>query len=203
MGGFLGIGGSSAKTDRGRQLGGFNAEWNVFNSGFPFSQGQIDKSQSTTAQGNQTLADPLSYWKNILSGDRTAVSAATAPANNAVTDQADAMRRELAATGTARGGGTAGAQQQIQTRQRGKLADNVFAAQPAAAQGVTDIAKTQLNQGQQQMVQGLQALGLSLEAATAIVTGSTASRSQSYAQSPARAPEYLLGTALAGMIGGG
>ena len=211
MSGFLGIGGNSATTDRSNQLAGINANWNVFNAGMPLSQAQSTSGQSSTATGQSTLGTSLgslgsadSFWKSILSGSPTATAAAAAPATNAALAQADASKAQQASMGTARGGGVAGTNQQLDTQTRANIDNSVFGVRPAAAAQETQlgtaeagVGATQANIGNQQMLQALRALGLSESAANEIVNSSIASRPTSIQANPTNAvPSVLLNSAL-------
>lgn len=126
MGGFLGIGGSSAKTDRGIELGGFGKLSNIFNVG-------LNAAQSGIGAGQQALGNVTNYASNILSGNRPAVSAAVAPETAAARSASDAAARQLATSGTARGGGVAGTNQQRQNETRAQVNQAIFKARPEAA----------------------------------------------------------------------
>lgn len=125
MGGFLGIGGSSAKTDRANVLTGFSSLKNIFNTGFSSGTGDVG-----SAEG---------YWKNILSGNRTSVAQAAAPTTNAVLAQSDAAKRAAVAGGTARGGGTAATNADANARAAKTVDDALFGARGGAA---GELAKT-------------------------------------------------------------
>lgn len=137
IGGFLGIGGSSAKTDRKEQLTAYSDLHNVFSFALPAGE-------SSFKAGQSQLGDAASYWKGILSGNRTAVNAATAPAANAARTSADAAKRQISTSGTARGGGTAGANQQVNDKTRATIDDEIFGARGDAAKETAKIGGTEL-----------------------------------------------------------
>jgi hypothetical protein len=138
MGGFLGIGGSAAKTDRKEQLTAYSDLHNVFSFALPAGE-------SSFKAGQSQLGDAASYWKGILSGNRTAVNAATAPAANAARTSADAAKRQIATSGTARGGGTAGTNQQVNDKTRATIDDEIFGARGDAAKATAAIGGTELS----------------------------------------------------------
>lgn len=154
MGGFLGIGGSSAKTDRKTELQGFGDLSNVFNFGMDTSGQEQKTGQDITNQGldvTKTGLGDLStsddYWKKLLSGDRTTMAQAVAPEQNAVQTQSDAGRADAARTGTARTGGTAGATQTAHDATMAKVDNLLFSARPTAATQVADIGKSEAGIG--------------------------------------------------------
>lgn len=176
MGGFLGVGNSSAKTDRGNQLAGVNANWDVFNRGLPLSDAQSTAGTATTNQGLQGIGDSMAYWKKILSGNQTAVGAAAAPVVNQANQQDDAARRQQAQLGTARGGGVNAANQQAETGRMTTANNAVINAQPAAATSLEKAGTDVASVGSQQLTKALQALGLSEGAASELVDSSIKSR---------------------------
>lgn len=167
MGGFLGIGHSSAKTDRGNQLAGQQNLSNVFNYALPTGTAQ-------ESQGSQDLSTSSNYWKSILSGNRANVTQAVAPETNAVRSASDASARQQAAEGTARGGGTNATNQQRQTTAQSKVDDAIFAARPKAAEEEQKVAGTELSNAQN-------LLGLGTQAEEFNTQLSETSRGQSYA----------------------
>lgn len=150
MGGFLGTGGSSAKTDRKTELQGFGDLSNVFNFGMDTSGAEQKTGQDITNKGLDVTKSGLGdlsasgdYWKKLLSGDRTTMAQAVAPESNAVETQADAGRMDAARTGTARTGGTAGATQTAHDITMAKVDNLLFGARPTAAAQVADIGKAE------------------------------------------------------------
>jgi hypothetical protein len=137
MGGFLGIGHSSAKTDRSIQLGAMQDMKNVFNYALP-------QAQTAQATGQESLGKAGDYWSKILSGSRPAMQQAVAPETNAVRAGADAQKRQLAAMGTARGGGTSAVSQQRDTDTMAKIDNLLFGARPEAAKETAKIGGAEL-----------------------------------------------------------
>lgn len=180
MGGFMGIGNSSAKTDRGNTLGGWNAEWqnlaterNAYGQLFPAG---VQQGQTGTAN----LGQAGDFWKNIL-GSRQSATAAIAPQTNQIAAQADAMRQAQANLGTSRGGGTSGANQQQQQQLAEQTQNTILNAQPQAAQQLGQVGVEQQNAANAQLHAALTALGMSDADAQNIVETSIKSRPESIA----------------------
>jgi len=180
MGGFLGIGNSSAKTDRGNQLAGINAEWNVYNRGLPQFEASTAGANATRNTGLNTLEQAKGYWQNLMNPNRAMAIQQASPAINAVQQQADAQRRQLGEMGTNRGGGVNAAMQQLNSSEQADI-NNIVAGttkdqRAQAAAGLTQVGQAQTNVGSQQMHDALQALGISKEVADEIVDSSIRSR---------------------------
>ena len=141
MGGILGIGGSASKTDRQHQLQGYGDLQNVFNYGIPAGQ-------AGQQQGQSDLGDASNFWQKILGGDRSAISAALSPEISSITSQNDQNRKQQAAMGTARGGGTNAQNQQQQQVEQGQITNLINGARPQAAQQVQGIGTTELSNSQ-------------------------------------------------------
>lgn len=120
---------------------GFGDLSNLFNFGLDTSKSLLGSGTKDVGTGTSALTTSLDYFKRLMSGDRAVTAQATAPESNAVLSQADAQRRNRVATGTARGGGVAGANQQQQDDTMAKIDNFLFGARPAAAQQVTNIGK--------------------------------------------------------------
>jgi hypothetical protein len=121
----FGVGNKSVKTDRSNEL----AAWgNLKNT-----------AASTGAEGADATGQAMKYLTSILSGSPTAVAGAVAPTTNANAAQADAQRRQIAATGTARGGGTNALQQQSNDILSGKTTDAISSAVPGAASTLSSL----------------------------------------------------------------
>ncbi|MGH7182113.1 MAG: hypothetical protein ACREJN_09065, partial [Nitrospiraceae bacterium] len=179
MGGFLGIGNSSAKTDRGNQLAGVSADWNVYNKGLDTAQKQLPTGMGNEAAGAMGLDTASNYWRGITQGNRTSLTSAAAPVANAALDTSDAAKREQATMGTGRGGGVNAANQQAQTQTQKNITDATQAAQGAGAQQLGAVSTQQANVGHQQLTEALQSLGLSADVAKEIIDSSRASRETS------------------------
>jgi hypothetical protein len=85
-----------------------------------------------------------SYYQNLLSGSRPAIMQAEAPEINATLNQSDAAKRQLAARGTARGGGTAGTNQQVGTSTQAQIDNALFGARPGAAGALGSLGTSEL-----------------------------------------------------------
>lgn len=131
--GFMGLGGSSAKTDRSTYLQGQGALNNVFNYALP--------------TGESATSEAANYNSKILSGDRAAVTQAEAPEINAVTGQADQAKKQQAAMGTSRSGGVNAGNQQRQTQVQGAVTDLIDKARPQAAASQASIGANTLGLG--------------------------------------------------------
>lgn len=140
MGGFLGIGGSGSNTDRKQQIAGYGDLSNIFNTG-------LDTGKSNVAQGTSDLGQSAGYDSKLLNGDRSTILQAISPEVSSITGQADAARRQQAALGTSRGGGTNANNQQIQQREQGAISNAVGGVQPQAAQSLAGIGGTEAGLG--------------------------------------------------------
>lgn len=185
MGGWLGIGNSSGRTDRSNQLGGINAEWNVYNRGLPFSDTDRQSGLDTVKTGMGTLDEAKKKWEAVTSGvvNKPAVMRAAAPAIETLNTGSDAARAQQAEMGTARGGGVNEANQAAESDRIAKTADIVGQAtaqqqnvDAAGAQGLSGIGTAQTTVGQRQLAQALSELGLSGEVAQEIIESSIKSR---------------------------
>lgn len=176
MGGFLGIGGSSAKTDRGNVLTGFSNLKNLFNWGLPFASKTATAGTGTTEAGLSDLNKSGDWYKQLLSGSRAAVNQAVAPETSAVLSQSDADKRQLANMGTARGGGVAATNQQRKADTMAKVDQMIFGVRPNAASGVADVGSREASVGQQQIMNANQTAGISEYAANDLTRNATQSR---------------------------
>lgn len=136
MSGFFGAGGTNSR-QQNQSIGNLN---NLFNFG-------LGGAKSALNTGNSALGAATSYFSKILSGNRPAMQQAVAPETNAVLSQNDAARRQQSTMGTARGGGTAGANQQQKTNMMAQIDNLLFGARPGAAKETADIGKTQVQEG--------------------------------------------------------
>jgi hypothetical protein len=118
--GFLGVGEPSSVGASKSNLR------NIFNFAMPAAKGAI-------GQASQDLGASSNYWQNLLTGNRQATAAATAPQTNTANAQADASRRQQAAMGTARGGGTASTNQTQKDATLAKIQTMLFGQRSQAA----------------------------------------------------------------------
>jgi hypothetical protein len=166
MGGFLGIGGASWKTDRGIQLDAMQKMKNVFNYALPQATGQ-------QAAGTESLDKAGDYWKRLLSGNRTVATQAVAPETNAIRTGADARKRQLGEMGTARGGGVNEASQRLETDTAAKTDSAILGARPEAAKETASIGRTQLEDASR-------ILGLGADVSTSLASEARLARKQDY-----------------------
>jgi len=171
MGGFLGIGGSASKTNRKEQLTSMSELHNVFNFALPTAE-------SGVSQGQGDLSTAGDYWKKLLTGNRATMEAATAPEANAIRAGSDAQKRQQAAFGTARGGGTAGANETRATDTQAKVDNLITGVRPEAAKETAKIGGAELQAA-------LNALGLGETSAIDLGKLATDAKSQSDANNAA------------------
>jgi len=194
MGGFLGIGNSSAKTDRGAQLGARQGLWNIFGYGLPQGQQQQTAGQQTigqalqgTQQARSTLQQPASYWQRLLTGGRPDIAQLSAPSVNAAQAGSDAAARQAATFGTSRTGGATAVQAEApQTTQKNIddiINQNLMGGRAAGAKGLEGISQQegalagqQAQIGDVQLANSLRLLGLSDDAINQILGNATTSR---------------------------
>jgi len=140
--GFLGIGGSSSKTDRTNQLNATTGAFDVFNQG-------LGNSGAAQTAGNSDLSAATNYWRSLLSPGRTQAVQNAAPATNAVIAQSDAQRNQSGEFGTGRTGGTAAANQQADTAKNTSIDniinENLIGGKTTAAQGLQSAGSTELS----------------------------------------------------------
>jgi hypothetical protein len=176
MSGFLGIGGNSAKTDRSNQLQATTDLTNVFGYGLGTGQNQ----EST---GASTLSNAGDAFKSFLSSTapgRTQTIASAAPAINAATAGADALKRQESTSGTGRTGGTAELNKE-QGATTDATVDNIISNQLGLGQKLTQekqIAGAQglAGVGAAEESNAANLLGLGTNAETSILDNSTKSR---------------------------
>ncbi len=186
MGGILGIGGSSQKTDRANQLQQVQNETNLFNYG-------IAGGEQAQATGQADLGDASQYFKSLLTAGRTDTAARAAPAINSTLAQKDAAERNAAATGTARTGGAAAQQAEAGTK-AGSEIDNIINANLIGGQkeGAAGLA----NAGTAELSNSLGLLGTAGQATSNVLNSSIQSRQID--PNPAGSIGSLLGQLLLG-----
>lgn len=164
MSGLFGSHGS-VKTDRNAQLQSFSDLSNVFNFALPTAQAEQKKGDATLDSALSSLGLSSDYFQKILSGNRADVTQAVAPTTNAITERSDAEKRQQAASGTARGGGVAGENQQIQDKTNAAVDKTIAEARPDAAKANADIASRIAGIGGERLSAALSALGIGTTAA--------------------------------------
>lgn len=176
----FGIGGSSAKTDRGETLKGYGDLSSIFDFGSNTAKTDTATGTNTTASGTSALGTALGYFKNLLSGGRNTAMAAIAPTVNAAQSQNDAQRRAVAASGTSRGGGTAGVEQQADDKMNAGVDNDLMQARSGAAGGVAQIGNDLAKVGTQEQGLGIDAAGVADKSAQQLTGDSIDSRPASY-----------------------
>ena len=141
MGGFLGIGGSSAKTDRADQLQTDQNLFNIFNYSLP-------QAQAGEAAGTANLGTASNYFQKLLTAGRTQTAQNAAPAVNAALAGGDAQRRAEASGGTGRTGGTTDANRTAATGTQSNI-DSILNStlqtqKKEGAQGLAQVGGTEL-----------------------------------------------------------
>jgi hypothetical protein len=180
MGGFMGIGGSSAKTDRGQTLGDYGKLNNVFSQGMAIGNQQETAGQGMVQNAQSTLAPAETYYRNLLTAGRTQTAEQAAPAIQGALAQSDAAKRESAATGTSRSGGTAAANAEAGSK-TGATIDNIInenlmGGKKAGAEGLMGVAKDKAVLGNMTLANAMQALGLGAGASEDTLAASIGSR---------------------------
>ena len=140
MSGLIGLfGGNSAKRDRSEELDTYGQLNNVFNQGM----GQASKNDTL---GTNDTGTASSFYKGVL-GNRTAATQAVAPEIANATSANDASKKQLATSGTARGGGTAGVNQTRDQNTQGQIDQMLFGAREGAAAGEAKIGAGETTAG--------------------------------------------------------
>lgn len=206
MGGFLGIGGNSANTDRANQL---QDTQNIFNQiiGYtqPKGEAALNAGLGTLKSAQSALAAPTAYWQSQLAPGRQQAAQNAAPATNAVQEQTDAIRNQEAAMGTGRGGGTASQNREASTMSAKAIDDiinqSMMGGRQGAAQGLTQAAATEGGIGGTEARTGGDLLSLAQAGNVDLLNNATASRPVSEQINQQTAAGY--GNALGGLIKAG
>ena len=179
MGGLLGalvglggtlagqLGGSSAKRDRSDYLNAATNLRNVYNWALPAGQSAFATGQQGVSAGQGNLGTAASYLKSLESGGPASTNAALAPERAQVMSANDAAKRQLAASGTARGGGVAGINQQRDAVAQAAIDQGLFQVRPAAAGELAKVGAEQGQLGLGETALGTETAGLGAETATA------------------------------------
>ena len=183
MGGFMGIGGSSAKTDRNQTLGDYGKLNSVFSQGMAIGNQQETAGQGMIQNAQTTLGPASDYYKSLLTAGRTQTAEQAAPAVQGALAQSDAAKRESAATGTSRSGGAAEAHAEAGSKTGATIDDiinkNLMGGKAAGAEGLTTVAKDQAVMGNMTLTNAMQALGLGAGASEDTLAASIGSRMDS------------------------
>jgi len=195
MGGIAGdlgniVGGSAAKTDRKNELAGFGDLSNLFNFGMSSGKSETNQSQGLLGQAGQ-------YYSSLLSGNRQATLSAVAPTVTAANAQTDAAKRGIAASGTARGGGSNATTLTLDDQKRSTIDNAISGAKAGAAGGATSVGGTMASQASN-------LLGMGANAATNLTSIASGSREESndLHQQSVDAASSLTNYALDALFGG-
>jgi hypothetical protein len=172
-------GGSSAKTDRSNELTSYSDLKNIFNFGLPFGQDAATQGQAGYKAGQGDLGTAAGYLKSLTSGGRAATAQAIAPEVASVTSANDAAKRQLATSGTARGGGVAGVNQQRDADAQAQIDQALFNVRPKAAGELAQVGSAEGQLGLGETGEGLKAAGLAEDAATNLGALASKNRAQS------------------------
>ena len=187
--GFLGIGGSSATTDRANELSGLQSQWNIYQSGLNL-EGQTNQTgQQLQGQGQQNLGNAANYWNSLLTAGRTQTAQNSAPAIDAAVAGSNAQRTQGAQFGSGRSGGTAAGNQEAATNTQSNIDNiintNLVGGRQAGAQGLQGVGGTELAAGTSSINQALSALGISGNAGENVATDAQSTYAASKANSDA------------------
>lgn len=164
MGGFLGIGGSGANTDRGNILSGIQSQWGVFNQGMGLENQLNTSGQNFQKQGQGNLNSAADYWNNLLTAGRTQTAQNSAPAVNAAVEGANAQRTAGAQFGSGRSGGSAANNATAATGTQSNIDniinENLVGGRQAGAKGLQSIGGEELAAGTSAIGQAENALGI-------------------------------------------
>jgi hypothetical protein len=204
MGGFLGIGHSSGKTDRANQLSATQGQWNVFNQGMAVGTSGEASGTGTLDSAKSTLAPAEKYYQDLMTAGRTQTASNAAPAVNATLAGADATRKAEGEFGTGRSGGTVAANRTAATTSQGGIDNiinqNLVSGKAAGAQGLQSVAGQKTAIGSEELHNAMAAMGLSSGAIGDMVKTSMESRGLSFDINSATQAQWgqLIGTLLSG-----
>lgn len=136
----MGIGHSSEKTDRANELSGMAGLKSIFNYG-------MNAGSSLIGAGTSGVNAATGYLKNILSGNRNAVTAAVAPQANQVRAASDAAKRQTDTLGTARGGGVASTNEMRDSATQGKIDEAILGERSKAAGALGNLSLGEVGAG--------------------------------------------------------
>lgn len=187
--GFLGIGGSAATTDRANELSGLQSQWGIYGQGLNLLDQTNQTGTKLQEQGQGSLNDASTYWKNLLTAGRTQTAQNAAPAVNAAVAGSNAQRTQGAQFGSARSGGTAAGNQQAATNTQSNIDniinENLVGGRAEGAKGLQSVGGTELAAGGSSINQALNALGISGNAGENVATDALGTYSDSAARSAA------------------
>lgn len=96
-------------------------------------------------KGTQSLDQVTKYFQTLLGGDRAELMKSVAPEANAARSGADAAKKEQATKGTARTGGTADFNQQVEDEVRKQIDTLIGQMHSNSANALKGVADTELN----------------------------------------------------------
>lgn len=131
-------GGKEKKEDRAAQT----KAWANLNEIFGISKETAGK---FGAKGTAATDAAQNFWQTILSGSRQQLAEAVAPEASAARAAADAAKRQEGAMGTARGGGTAAANRELDDRTRAQIDSLIGRIRPAAAGALQSIGAEEIS----------------------------------------------------------
>jgi hypothetical protein len=167
------VGNSSMKRDRQETLSSFTDLHNVFNFG-------MSNATAQQGAGAANLNKAGDYYSKLLSGNRPATLQAIAPQTAAINEATDAQRRQQSTSGTARGGGTAVANQTAQDKKMAEIDNLLFGARTDAAKGAERV-------GQAQVSDAASLLGIGERSASDLGSLSIEAKGQQFQQNQATA----------------
>jgi hypothetical protein len=159
------IGGSSAKRDRAEELNAYGDLRNVFNWALPEGKKLASTGQGTFSAGIGDLGTAAGYFKKLASGSRPDMMQAIAPEVASVTSANDAAKRQLATSGTARGGGTAAVNETRDAATQAKIDEALFGVRPQAAGELAKVGSVEGELGLGETGEGLKAANLAGQSA--------------------------------------
>jgi len=174
------IGGSAEKRDRAEQIHSYEDLTNVFNWGLPTGKNMASKGQASFAAGEGDLGTATGYFKKLATGNRPDMMQAISPEVANVTSANDAAKRQLATSGTARGGGTAAVNQQRDANAQAQIDEAMFNVRPKAAGELAQVGQAEGALGLGETGEGLKAAGLAEVAGTDLGELAHKNRQQSY-----------------------
>jgi len=135
-----GIFSKGATTDRDAVRLGRTFEKNVFTAGLPAGVSGVGAGQADqgTAAG---------FFKDIVGGSRSSISAAIAPETSSILSGSDAAKRQASTMGTARGGGTAATNAERGTTTQATVDQAILGARPQAAQALATLGSSEVSGG--------------------------------------------------------
>lgn len=133
----------------------------------PQGQSLTGAGAAASSNAGSDASSAAGYFKNLLTGNRTAALQSIAPGANSVQTQADAAKRTASSMGTARGGGTAGTGQQIDSNTMAQIQNALFGVRAGAAQNLNATAGTEGAIGGSELGAGANLLDVGTKASTA------------------------------------